>query len=516
MVGAETRLFCRLDGLTPTAREQQRLAALAELNLLEADTVPVFEEASQTAARFLQAPICILALMTPERLWLKSTVGLSNLGLMNDLATSRQIPRDDAFCTYVVDSYQPLAIGDTFSHPVFASSSLVQQHGIRAYLGVPLLTASGQCIGTIAVMDLVPRTFTQKDIEFLQLTARWSLSEFERNRLINLQQRLTSGYGPAKPSVSGYGNGWESEFTTGNTDNLPNAFSGLYNNAAPSNLIKLKLLTELTEELRTPLTSVMGMASVLCREVYGPLTSKQKEYLEIIRNSGQQLVSLVEEIVELGILDETAPKLNITSVDIEMLCQQAINNLLDVAKQRQQQIRLSVEPTHRIWFLDKDKVRQMLYYLVFSIIQSTEPGGVVRIHVSRKNERLSLAVWVSHPWLGDSLPQVEFYQSNQAVISNPSESTLPSGKEIVDAPILTLNSVNQMQSGSSAATIVAIADRLPKQSSINSDRERLGLLLTCQLVEIHGGQISLQGSPESGYRYMISLPHLSTVPALYE
>lgn len=175
----ESRLFCRLDGLTAAAREQHRMTVLTKLGLMETESVPIFEEATQTAAHFLEMPICILSLMDHERQWFKSAVGLSRLGLMNDLALSRQMPRDESFCTHVVDSHQVLAIDDTLSHPAFVNSLLVQQYNIRAYLGAPLLTAGGDCIGTLAVMDLSPRIFSAKEREFLSLTARLSMSEYD-------------------------------------------------------------------------------------------------------------------------------------------------------------------------------------------------------------------------------------------------------------------------------------------------------------------------------------------------
>lgn len=508
MVSPETRLFCRLDGLTPQAREQQRLKALAEMGVLEAETVPVFEEATQTAARYLETPICILGVMAQDRQLLKSAVGLSRVGLMNELATSRCLPRSEAFCTYVVDSHQVLAIPDTLTHPVFANSLLFGHYGIRSYLGAPLITADGYCLGTLAVMDVVPRIFTTKDIDFLELTARWALSEYERNRLFTKERKasvnLISKSAVNLPLPA-------SDFTMGSQDDKYDVGMGSGGKQISPNFIKLKLLSSLAQELRTPLTSVMGMASVLGREVYGPLTTKQKEYLEIIHHSGQHLVELVDEISALGILDEGGLKLQISSVDIEMLCQQAINSLFQVAKQRQQKIRLSVEPTYRIWSLDKDKVRQILYYLVFSVIQSSEAGGVVRIHVSRKSEKLNISVWVSHPWLGDGLPQIEFYSTaSVAALDNGLEATLNRDYEIDEEPQISyLSSANQMSSSSMSAAL-AIVEELTQLSEGNNSRESLGLLLSCQLAEIHGGQISVQGSAESGYRYVVSLPQLAT------
>lgn len=497
MTNPENRIFCRLDGLAFNVREQRRLEALKDLGLLEANTIPVFDEATQTAARFLDAPICFLGLMTQNELLLKSAVGLSTVGLMNPLAQSRQIPRVESFCTYVVDSHQALAIHDTASNSLFASSLLVGHYGIRAYLGAPLLTIDGECLGTLAVMDWVPRNFTRKDLEFLAITARWSLSEFERDRLLKLEQTTSVLRLPQAESLP--------------QPHSPKQQSELPDSVVETNLIKVKLLTQLTQELRTPLTSVMGMASVLGRQVYGPLTNKQKEYLEIIHSSGQHLVTLVEEIVALGILDETSKKLHLTSVDIEMLCQQAINNLSEMAQARQQKIRLTVEPGSRIWLMDRDKVRQMLYYLVYSIIYSAEAGGEVRIHVSRKSKKLKIAVWVSHPWLGEGIPPIYGgVVASSLPVPSLNESELEDSSSVgkVDLP-----SSNQMISGASILAAFTLTQELTKTPTDEDSRESLGLILSCHLAQLHKGQISVQGSLESGYRYVVSLPELDLTVA---
>ena len=53
------------------------------------------------------------------------------------------------------------------------------------------MTASGRCLGTLAVMSLTPHQFTDKDVEFLELTARWSMSEFERQTVAKNQSPAT-------------------------------------------------------------------------------------------------------------------------------------------------------------------------------------------------------------------------------------------------------------------------------------------------------------------------------------
>lgn len=387
---------------------EQRLKALSELGLLEAQTIPVFEEATQTAAHLLEVPICILGFLDLNCHWFKSAVGLSRLGLMNQLAQERQLPRNESFCTQVVEGNQVLAISDTLSNPDTANSILVQRYGIRAYLGAPLIDASGVCLGAIAVMDLEPRTFSIQQMKFLELMARWSMSEFERNQLLKDRQigKLASrehDYSPPPVSISP-------------VPLQPETLSLIE--------VKLKLLEQLTQELRTPLTSILGMANVVGREIYGPLTAKQKEYLEIVQNSGRYLLSLVNEISHLGVMDECTHSLNLTSVDIEMLSQQVLNTLEEAAKRKEQKLRLSLEPAKsRIWILDKDKVKQLLYHLISSMIQAAHSGSFIRVHISHKSNCLNLAISVSHPWLGEGLTPVDPYFGQLSALNDSSYET---------------------------------------------------------------------------------------------
>ena len=476
MLSPDMKLSCRLDHEPTSEWEQQRLRILEKMGLLELESVPVFEEATQTAAHFLDAPICILGVLDSDRHLFKSAVGLSRIGLMNSMATSRQLPRSESFCTHVVDSQQVLAISDTTASPVFANSLLTQRYGICSYLGVPLMTSRGDCVGTLAVMGLSPRDFTPREIQLLQLTARWSMSEFERDRLLKLQEEA----------------------------HLPIVLSSL--NVSPKDLApssvqtsaKASLISQMTQELCTPLTSILGMASVLSQGIYGSLSSKQKEYIEIIHNSGQYLLSLVNEIIELGALDDSTRSLTLSSVDIEMLCQQAIAALKQAAQRREQQIQLTIEPGNRVWLLDKDRVRQMLYHLVFSVIQSSSADSVIRIHVSRRQAFLNLTIWTSHPWLGDGLPQAELV----ALSSSRSSSSSERGHET----LLGRSIIEESSSFNEPLTQEFTIQELTNLFKVDGSRQSLGLSLSRQLAEVHGGSISIRGSAEDGYRYVIKLP----------
>ena len=495
MLSPEMRLACRLDQRPGSEREQQRLQSLRELGLLDTESIAVFEEAAQTAAHFMDAPICILGVIDADRHLFKSAVGLSRIGLMNELATSRQLPRLDSFCSCVVDSQSVVVIPDTIASPAFADSLLVQRYGICSYLGVPLFVSNGDCIGSLAVMGLAVRQFSQKEIEQLQLIARWSMSEFERNRWLKL--------GSAGKAIDPIGHSAAAEVV------LPS--------------IKPNLIAQMTQELCTPLTSILGMASVLGQGIYGSLSAKQKEYIEIIHNSGQYLMSLVTEIVELGALDDRGESLHLVPVDIEMLCQQAIATLNQAAQRREQQLKLTVEPGQRIWILDKEKVRQMLYHLAFGVIQSSTTDSTIRIHVSRRQGFLNLAVWASHPWLGHGEPQTKFVPTRPRlaiVMSEPNGNSYRFGRLAADLASADLASADLASEGevwyandeSDREFLTTVAkntklkpDEMPQE---DSSRQGLGLMFSRQLAEIHGGSIEVRGSAEEGYRHVIKLPPL--------
>lgn len=506
MIEPENKLFIPDDGWNSLeTKEQQRIKILSELGLRQLETIPVFEEASQTAAHFLAAEISILGFIDQEIHWFKSSVGLSRLGLMNNLAQTRQLLRRDSFCTHVVESSQILVINDTKNtdDPQISKSQLVHNYNIRSYLGAPLIDASGYCLGSLAVMDRQPREFTEREIEFLQIIARWSMSEFERNRLV--QGKLHTGMSKSisRTSIPSL------PFKQEQVIDLKITPPDVETSSSSTQNLKLELLGQLTQELRTPLTSVLGMASVLGREIYGPLTTKQREYLEIIQHSGRYLLSLVNEITELRTLSDNSNVLNLAPVDIEMLCQQAINTLSEVAVNRDQEIRLSIQPGYtRIYPLDKEKMRQILYHLLFSIIQLSVTGSVIHVHISYKENTLYITIWVSHPWLGEGITEMESYLrldslSILEILGKPEKNHLHvEGEENVAT--LVENSPNSIDEELNILVDSTNQDMLSE--STNMSREKLGFLLSGQLAEVHGGEISIEGSAESGYRYVISLP----------
>ena len=261
-----------------------------------------------------------------------------------------------------------------------------------------------------------------------------------------------------------------------------------------ADLLKNKLLTLVTQEMLTPLTSVMGMASVLNQEIYGPLTDKQREYVEVINERSRYLQSLVEEIIALAKLDESGKNLETTPVDVKNLCQQIVINLETQRVDRQVELQLLAGGSkQKIGLFDKEILEQTLHNLIYSVIQSAGSGSEVKLHLSEKQEELNVAVWISHPILGDNLPHTQLYSEKLSAIEEKSKSSL---------------TLNRLQL-TFAELKEIIFEKMPKQGenvNANPTRELLALLFSCQLVEHQGGSLWIQGCAESGYRYILVLP----------
>ncbi|MEL6440129.1 MAG: GAF domain-containing sensor histidine kinase [Cyanobacteria bacterium J06621_8] len=516
MTQLKNQLFCRMDGLTTTQRTERRRTTLTELGLLTSDAVPLFEATTQKAAVFTDMPISLLTIAVDDQLWFKSAVGLSTNAMTAQLAAQRQLSLQESFASYVIDSQQPLFIENTLSHAIFARSILAQHYGIKTYLGVPLISSDEVCLGTLEVMSFEQKQLNQRDVEHLILLASSCLKEFEYSQLTQqpvgesiISQNRLSWQSPGQ-KIMGLNAPTHHAAKMAKVNNraeMSDLEQKLSLENPGTNPIKLKLVSQLTQELRTPLTSVIGMASVLHREVYGPLTVKQREYLEIIHDSGQNLISLVDEIVSLGVLSDYSTQLNNAAIDVEMLCQQVVNSLADMAKQKQQELRLSIEPGNRIWSLDKGKIRQGIYYLIVSLLEISEPGGEIQIHVSRRDRMLNIAFGVSHPWLGENLGQNKPHTQTVAQALKFSHASKNEHREAE----VGLGLMGNHQLLTTSTLMMAIDDQQTLDNNNKIPRDILGLLLCCHLIELHQGRVVVQGSLNSSYRYVLQFPFAQSI-----
>ncbi len=143
--------------------EEERLAVLQELHLLDTETEPSFDHITAKLARAFEVPIALISLVDRDRLFFKSQIGLPE-----DLAWSREAPRDVSVCGHVIAKNEITVIEDLARDRRFASIPWLKARGLRFYAGAPLHAPDGQPIGSLCLFDTKPRPFTARDQRHLQ------------------------------------------------------------------------------------------------------------------------------------------------------------------------------------------------------------------------------------------------------------------------------------------------------------------------------------------------------------
>ncbi|GAQ58890.1 GAF domain-containing protein [Streptomyces acidiscabies] len=194
-----------MDSLSPEelrlAGEQRRLR-LQILGLNAVGAEATFDRVARLAAGFSQSPLAMVNFISDEQQMFRGmytpptdpgartdaagnsvTFDLSNL--------TREAPGDYGFCPHAVAMGSQLALDDVFDYPRFKGNALVNDLGVRSYLGTPLRDNTGMILGTVCVADFKPRTWDAGIREGMKELADTLLSEFRlRDSLLAQQQEL--------------------------------------------------------------------------------------------------------------------------------------------------------------------------------------------------------------------------------------------------------------------------------------------------------------------------------------
>ncbi len=157
------------------ADEEQRLAALQKLDLLDSHAEPMFDRIVAKLSRIFDVPVALFSLVDRHRVFFKSHVGLRD-----DLSELRQAPRDVAVCSYVVANNAPLVVEDLARDRRFATNAWLHGHDLRFYAGVPLCAPGGQPIGVLSLFDTKPRQFGERELRHLEEYATEIMDEMAR------------------------------------------------------------------------------------------------------------------------------------------------------------------------------------------------------------------------------------------------------------------------------------------------------------------------------------------------
>ena len=152
--------------------------------------------------------------------------------------------------------------------------------------------------------------------------------------------------------------------------------------AEESNLAKSRFLASMSHELRTPLNAILGFSEVMSGEVLGPMENPTyKEYTDDIHRSGQHLLNLINEILDLSRIEAGRYELNETTLSLCDLASDCIGLIRMKARQKNIRITESFEPDMPTLWVDEKSMRQVILNLISNAVKFTPVGGEINVKV---------------------------------------------------------------------------------------------------------------------------------------
>lgn len=155
------------------ADDSVRLRALERLEILDTEPDAAFDDLARLAALLCSAPIAVVSFVDEKREWFKSRIGIAR----------REVPRESSFGAQTIAQRDVLELPDACTDGRFAANPLVADRTCTFYAGAPLVTDEGFAVGTLAVLDVVPRELSRGQLESLRTLARQVVAQLELRRL---------------------------------------------------------------------------------------------------------------------------------------------------------------------------------------------------------------------------------------------------------------------------------------------------------------------------------------------
>jgi two-component system, NtrC family, sensor kinase len=319
---------------------------------------------------------------------------------------------------------EPVQIPDITQPGAYRSSlrDTLIRFGYRALLSVPLLRED-QIIGSLSFNRKAPGEFPPEVVEILKTFATQSALAIQNARLFREIEQKSRQLEAASRH--------KSEF-----------------------------LANMSHELRTPLNAVIGFSEVLLQRMFGELNAKQDEYLKDIYASGQHLLSLINDILDLSKIE--AGRMELASAPFHLPT--ALENAATLVRERASRhgiaLQLDIDPRLGEVVGDERKVKQVLLNLLSNAVKFTPEGGRIRLKASRTHSAVEIAVTDTGIGIAPEDQAAIFEEFRQ--VGN---------------------------------------DETRKQEGTG-----LGLTLAKKFVELHGGRIWVESEPGRGSTFTFTLP----------
>lgn len=156
--------------------ENRRLHVLGDYNIMDSLPEQAYDDFTKLASAICNTPIALITLLDDHRQWFKANIGLN----------VSETPRSQAFCAHaIINPNEIMIVEDATLDERFASNPLVTgDPNIRFYAGAPLVTPTGEALGTICVIDREPRILTETQLEALRVLSREIIVQLELRRSI--------------------------------------------------------------------------------------------------------------------------------------------------------------------------------------------------------------------------------------------------------------------------------------------------------------------------------------------
>jgi signal transduction histidine kinase len=247
-----------------------------------------------------------------------------------------------------------------------------------------------------------------------------------------------------------------------NVNRMNDQLARLYKELETASRHKSEFLANMSHELRTPLNAIIGFSEVLREQHFGDVNEKQAEYLTDIYTSGLHLLSLINDILDLSKIEAGRMELQISDVVLGELLENSAALMRERATRQGINLLLQVDPAIGVIQADERRLKQVMFNLLTNAVKFTARGG--RVDVAARNAGDDVVVSVSDDGAGIAV-------EDQARIFEEFE-----------------------QAGGSAA----------------QEGTGLGLPLSRRIVELHGGELTVESEPDKGSTFTFRVPRAQT------